>query len=98
MKYLIFPTFADADARNQAEALTRGCNPANTSRWWAHVDHPDGRAALVVDDLIYVTSEEGEVLEIVSHSKYIGESYSANNETTMLVDSLDSSWFPNEGE
>jgi hypothetical protein len=98
MKYLIFSTFAAADARNQAEALARGCDPATTSRWWAHVDHSDGRAALAVDDPVIILDDDGYEAGVIPHSYYTGEAYNVNEEVANMVDELDETWFSQTGE
>ena len=47
--FLIFPSLAEAQIRNAAEAARRGC-AGGTRYWWPMVVHPiDGRAALSTD-------------------------------------------------
>lgn len=52
----------------------------------------------MVDDPVIILDEDGYESGIIAHSLYTGEMYNVNNELTALTDSLDSSWFPNEGE
>lgn len=51
MNYLVYASFAAADAVNARVATEQGCTGDVTARWFAVIEHPsDGRAALVVSD------------------------------------------------
>lgn len=71
MRYLIYPTATDAEARSAATATALGCgrHPDDTTRlWWAVILHPtDGRAALAIpaeDEHLLTPEEQVQLVEL----------------------------------
>lgn len=56
--YLIFANKNEADLRNIAEAVKRGCDMVNTNRAWSMIELEDGRVALNVEDGEGLTDDE----------------------------------------
>jgi len=59
--YLIFANKNEADIRNIAEAVKRGCDMVNTNRVWSMIELEDGRVALDVGDGEGLTDAELEM-------------------------------------
>ena len=59
--YLIFTNKNEADIRNIAEAVKRGCDMINTNRVWSMIELEDGRVALDVQDGEGLTDSELEM-------------------------------------
>lgn len=60
MKYLIFPSEADAQFRNHQIAIAQGSGGVDdiTQYWFGMITHQDGRAALEVDNESLLLSSE----------------------------------------
>jgi hypothetical protein len=64
MKYRIFESVEKADTVSRAEAITRGCSGV-TTYWWQILVHPDGRAALALQEADTIEGET--VSEVAMH-------------------------------
>ncbi|WP_018390927.1 hypothetical protein [Ancylobacter sp. FA202] len=86
MRYLIFDTVPEAQARNAQAWLDCGYEAAETYLLWPCIEHPDGRAAL----MIVGTPEEAQIG--LSQDAY--DALLTNDEIAASVVSLSPDWFP----